>query len=279
MSRDGSRQRLHHGVVDPRSRCPLRPVRGHHQLPPAALPQRQRDVDGDRLAVSRDRSRGFTLPPSGCPPLPVPARRARSAAAGPRRRASARQPARPATERSALARPGRALSPRPALRSMSASGVCSPTCRRRALAGRDTRPKCELSLKPQAKAMSVTDGPPSPAHPAAGGSVDTLFPDPTSRSAHARRRSFEAGAASTRGGAYFARNKVRVVEPQRNEALGAGVEGPPVVRPEARGPSRFPRRLASPRAPGQRDRGCGGRRSCGTLPRRNPSRTEGRCNR
>ena len=31
------------------------PVRRHHQLPPAALPERQRDVDGDRLAVRRDR--------------------------------------------------------------------------------------------------------------------------------------------------------------------------------------------------------------------------------
>ena len=33
----------------------LGPVRRHHQLPPAALPERDRDVDRDRLAVRRDR--------------------------------------------------------------------------------------------------------------------------------------------------------------------------------------------------------------------------------
>ena len=45
------RQRLDHRVVDPRPRRPLRAVRRHHQLPPAALSERHRDVDGDRLAV------------------------------------------------------------------------------------------------------------------------------------------------------------------------------------------------------------------------------------
>ena len=49
----------------------------------------------------------FMLPPSCRRPLPEPIPRARSAAAGPRRRPSARRPARPATARSAPARPGR----------------------------------------------------------------------------------------------------------------------------------------------------------------------------
>ena len=96
------RQRLDHGVVDPRPRSPLRSVRRHHQLPPAALPERKRDMAGDRLAVGRDR-RPRTPPPSCCPPLPAPARRARSASTGPRRRASVGRPARPAAARSGFA--------------------------------------------------------------------------------------------------------------------------------------------------------------------------------
>ena len=53
-------------------------------------------------------ARLFMLPPACCPRPPAPARRARSAAAGPRRRASVYRPARPAAARSAPARRGRA---------------------------------------------------------------------------------------------------------------------------------------------------------------------------
>ena len=57
-----------------------------------------------------------TLLPSCCPPPHTPARRARSAATGPRRRAAARRPVRPAAARSAPARPGKLVPQRIELR-------------------------------------------------------------------------------------------------------------------------------------------------------------------
>ena len=103
-------QRLHHRIVDPRPRRPLGSIRRHHQLPPAALSECQRDVNGDRSRRPPRSSSASRRCPPDCPPRPVPARRVRSVAAGPRRRASAHRPVRPAAARSALLNRGKSSS-------------------------------------------------------------------------------------------------------------------------------------------------------------------------
>jgi len=91
--------------------------RGAHSAPSGVTtsfrPPRFLNVSGMWTVIvspSAETVARVTPRPSCCRPPPAPARRARSAAAGPRRRATARRPARPAAARSAPARPGRARS-------------------------------------------------------------------------------------------------------------------------------------------------------------------------
>ena len=91
----------------PAAAAPTPPVRRHHQLPPAALPERQRYVDGDRLAVGRYRrplhAAALLLPATSRTSPASPFGRSRTSTP-----CTAHRPARPAAARSAPARPGTA---------------------------------------------------------------------------------------------------------------------------------------------------------------------------